>query len=43
MRLKSKEWLEEPTGIAMPDDACGPDSLSRVLLESKRDNAGDGS
>ena len=45
--MKSKEWLEEPAGVSVPDsdslqaDACGPgykyDSLSRVILESKRD------
>lgn len=44
---KSKEWLEEPGGVSIPDsdalqaDACAPgykyDSLSRVLLESKDD------
>jgi hypothetical protein len=45
--MTSKEWLEEPAGVSVPDsdslqaDACGPgykyDSLSRVILESKRD------
>lgn len=44
---KSKEWLEEPSGVDIPDedplqaDACAPgykyDSLTRVLLESKED------
>ena len=44
---KSKEWLEEPGGVDIPDqdslqaDACAPgykyDSLTRVLLESKDD------
>jgi hypothetical protein len=44
---KSREWLEEPAGVDIPDrdplqtDACAPgykyDSLSRVLLESKED------
>lgn len=44
---KSKEWLQEPAGVDIPDsdsiqaDACAPaykyDSLSRVLLESKED------
>jgi hypothetical protein len=42
---KSKEWLEDPAGVDIPDsdtihaDACAPgytyDSLSRVLLEPK--------
>jgi hypothetical protein len=45
--MKSKERLEEPAGVSVPDsdslqaDACGPgykyDSLSRVLLEKKED------
>lgn len=44
---KSKEWLEEPGGVDIPDedalqaDACAPgykyDSLTRVILESKED------
>lgn len=44
---KSKDWLEEPAGVDVPDldsiqaDACAPgykyDSLSRLLLESKED------
>lgn len=44
---KSKEWLEEPGGVDIPDkdslqaDACAPgykyDSLTRVQLESKDD------
>jgi len=44
---KSKEWLEEPAGVDVPDidtlqaDACAPgykyDSLTRVQLESKAD------
>lgn len=44
---KSKEWLEEPAGVDVPDldslqaDACAPgykyDSLTRVQLESKDD------
>jgi hypothetical protein len=44
---KSKDWLEEPAGVQVPDadalqaDACAPsykyDSLTRVLLESKED------
>ena len=47
MWMKSKEWLEQPGGVPVPDsdslqaDACGPaykyDSLSRVLLEKKED------
>lgn len=47
MWMKSKEWLEEPAGVSLPDsdtlqaDACGPsykfDSLSRLLIESKDD------
>lgn len=45
MWMKSKEWLEDPAGAAVPDsdelqaDACGPsyawDSNSRLKLESK--------
>jgi hypothetical protein len=45
--MKSKEWLEEPAGVQIPDsdslhaDACGPgyryDSLTRLVLESKED------
>lgn len=44
---KSKEWLEEPGGVDLPDrdsiqgDACAPgykyDSLTRLVLESKED------
>lgn len=44
---KSKDWLEEPAGVDVPDmdtlqaDACAPgykyDSLTRILLESKED------
>lgn len=47
MWMKSRDWLEEPAGVDIPDndalqtDACAPgykyDSLSRVLLESKED------
>ncbi|WP_422383271.1 hypothetical protein [Roseibium album] len=43
----SKEWLEEPAGVDIPDtdtlqaDACAPgykyDSLTRVILESKKE------
>jgi hypothetical protein len=45
MWMKSKEWLEEPAGVQIPDsdslqaDACGPsykyDSLTRLQLEAK--------
>jgi len=45
MWMKSKEWLEDPAGVQIPDsdslqaDACGPtykyDSLTRLQLESK--------
>jgi hypothetical protein len=45
MWLKSREWLEDPAGAAIPDrdslqaDACGPayssDSNSRLKLEAK--------
>lgn len=45
MWMKSREWLEDPGGVSIPDndalqaDACGPtytyDSLSRLKLESK--------
>jgi hypothetical protein len=45
MWMKSKEWLEDPAGVRLPDldplqaDACGPtysyDSNSRLKLESK--------
>jgi hypothetical protein len=45
MWMKSREWLEEPAGVQIPDkdsieaDACGPtykwDSLTRLQLESK--------
>ena len=44
---KSKEWLEDPAGVDIPDsdalqaDACAPgykyDSITRVVLESKDD------
>jgi hypothetical protein len=44
---KSKEWLEEPAGVSIPDsdslqaDACGPtykyDSLTRLQIEKKED------
>lgn len=44
---RSKEWLEEPGGVDVPDtdalqaDACAPgykyDSLTRLILESKED------
>jgi hypothetical protein len=44
---KSKEWLELPGGVQIPDsdalqaDACGPgyryDSLTRLVLEKKED------
>ena len=47
MWMKSREWLEEPAGVSVPDsdnlqtDACGPgyryDSLSRIVLEGKKD------
>lgn len=47
MWMKSKEWLQEPAGVDIPDvnslhaDACAPgykyDSLTRLLLESKDD------
>jgi hypothetical protein len=47
MWMKSKEWLEEPGGVQVPDsdsiqaDACGPgyryDSLTRLQLEKKDD------
>jgi hypothetical protein len=49
MWMKSKEWLEEPAGVDIPDsdslqaDACAPaykyDSLTRLLLERKEDMA----
>jgi hypothetical protein len=45
MWMKSREWLEDPAGAAVPDldslqaDACGPaytyDSNSRLKLEAK--------
>ena len=45
--MKSKQWLEEPAGVQIPDsdslqaDACGPtyhyDSLGRLALEKKED------
>lgn len=47
MWMKSKEWLEDPAGAAIPDsdslhaDACGPsykyDSHTRLQLEKKED------
>lgn len=47
MWMASKEWLDEPAGVDIPDedalqaDACGPgykyDSQARVQLESKED------
>ncbi len=47
MWMKSKEWLEDPAGVNIPDsdrlqaDACGPtykfDSNTRLLLEKKED------
>jgi hypothetical protein len=47
MWLKSKQWLEDPAGVQIPDsdslqaDACGPsyryDALSRLVLERKED------
>lgn len=47
MWMKSKEWLEEPAGVQIPDedeiqaDACGPsykyDSMTRLVLEKKED------
>jgi hypothetical protein len=47
MWMRSKEWLEEPAGVSVPDsdslqaDACGPgykyDSLNQVILERKED------
>jgi hypothetical protein len=47
MWMKSKEWLDEPAGAAIPDldtlqaDACGPsykyDSNTRLVLERKED------
>jgi hypothetical protein len=47
MWMKSKEWLEEPAGVQIPDsdslqaDACGPsyryDNLTRLVLEKKED------
>src|SRR6476659_2103265 len=47
MWMKSKEWLEEPGGVQVPDsgslqaDACGPsykyDSLTRLQIEKKED------
>jgi hypothetical protein len=45
MWMKSREWLEDPAGVQIPDldslqaDACGPtytyDSSSRLKLEAK--------
>jgi len=47
MWMKSREWLEDPAGVDIPDedpiqaDACGPgykyDSNSRLLMEKKDD------
>lgn len=47
MWLKSRDWLEDPAGVQVPDsdslqaDACGPtykyDSNTRLLLEKKED------
>lgn len=47
MWMKSREWLEDPAGVQVPDDdvlqadACGPgyryDSSTRLLLEKKED------
>jgi hypothetical protein len=47
MWMKSREWLEDPAGVSIPDsdplqaDACGPgykwDSNTRLLLEKKED------
>jgi hypothetical protein len=47
MWMKSKEWLEDPSGAQIPDsdslhaDACGPgykyDSNTRLVLEKKED------
>jgi hypothetical protein len=47
MWMKSKEWLEDPAGVNIPDedslqaDACGPgykyDSNTRLVLEKKED------
>ncbi len=47
MWMKSKDWLEDVAGVALPDDdalqadACGPgykyDSTTRLVLESKED------
>lgn len=47
MWMESKEWLEDPAGVNIPDsdaiqaDACGPgykyDSNTRLLLEAKED------
>lgn len=47
MWMKSREWLEDPAGVQIPDldslqaDACGPtykwDSNTRLKLESKED------
>jgi hypothetical protein len=46
-RFKSRQWLEDPAGVQIPDsdslqvDACGPtyryDALTRLSLESKED------
>lgn len=45
--MRSKEWLEEPAGVEIPDsddlqaDACGPgyryDSMTRLQIEKKED------
>jgi len=47
MWMKSKEWLQDPAGVQIPDsdslqaDACGPgysyDSTTRLVLEKKED------
>lgn len=47
MWMKSREWLEDPAGVSIPDDdslqadACGPgykyDSNTRLVLEKKED------
>jgi hypothetical protein len=47
MWMRSKEWLEDPAGVQVPDsdalhaDACGPsyryDSHTRLVLERKED------
>jgi hypothetical protein len=50
MWMRSKEWLEDPAGVQVPDsdtlhaDACGPsyryDSHTRLVLERKDADAG---